>query len=202
MIAITLKDSTDLFVAIDNWLLPTSVTEHQLFLDRNHCHPHTCKWIKQNKTFQSWVEHNPSPHLWVHGLPGSGKSVLAANTINFLQENPSSICAYFFCNYGEPAKRSADSIVRTIASQVARSSEPSLTALTKLRLSHYNLTRPIPLIIPTTQAGSDLLRGRDRRRVWAVSIYWSTARSRIPADRGSFVRDRLYRRSAHLSAAP
>src|SRR5205814_5059978 len=95
---------------------------------------------------QSWVEHNPSPHLWVHGLPGSGKSVLAANTINFLQENPSSICAYFFCNYGEPAKRSADSIVRTIASQVARSSEPSLTALTKLRLSHYNLTRPIPLL--------------------------------------------------------
>ena len=56
------------------------------------------------------------------------------------------MCSYFFCNWGDPSKRSAASIVRTIVSQLARKSPPFLTKLTDLRETGYSLAQPLLLI--------------------------------------------------------
>ncbi|KAF2660328.1 hypothetical protein K491DRAFT_711829 [Lophiostoma macrostomum CBS 122681] len=50
--------------------------------------PGTAEWILQHRMFREWDESHPRRLLWIHGIPGSGKSVMAS----FLtQRSPSPI---------------------------------------------------------------------------------------------------------------
>lgn len=44
------------------------------------------KWFLDSSKFQHWRNSRGSL-LWVYGLPGSGKTVLSASVINYLQSN-------------------------------------------------------------------------------------------------------------------
>jgi len=43
--------------------------------------PETCSWILNHKTFKAW-RNSQSAFLWLHGIPGSGKTVLAPPSSN------------------------------------------------------------------------------------------------------------------------
>ena len=50
-----------------------------------HIHPGTCEWILQYLT--SWIDTPTSGILWLEGLPGCGKSTLAAFIKNHLKQS-------------------------------------------------------------------------------------------------------------------
>ncbi|CAH0015263.1 unnamed protein product, partial [Clonostachys rhizophaga] len=68
--------------------------------------PGTCDWIKQDTTFLNWFDARTSSWLWVHGSPGSGKSVLVKYVIDLLRQRPekeqatnvSDVVSYIFCD--------------------------------------------------------------------------------------------------------
>ncbi|KAL9039347.1 MAG: hypothetical protein Q9180_002583, partial [Flavoplaca navasiana] len=80
----------------------------------------TCHWILENPTFLDWEYDNSlSPRaLWLHGSAASGKSVLASFVINHLVESHR-LCQYFFIRFGDQAKRSASTLLRSLALQIA-----------------------------------------------------------------------------------
>jgi hypothetical protein len=127
---------------VNSWLQPASVTEHETFLNAEHYLPGTGQWLQKNEAFRSWIEHRSMQQIWIHGLPGSGKSVLAAHIISTLQDDNSSILAFFFCNRDEPSKRSASSVMRTILSQLVEQSPRILEQVNKLRLEDFNFNLP------------------------------------------------------------
>ena len=132
--------------ALKEWLQPSTVLEYELLLDRDNYLPGTFEWIREHKAFQLWYIYHSSPQLWIHGFPGTGKSVLAAKIVSILQENDQIICANFFCTLTEPSKRVASSIILTIIYQLALQSPHILKCANELRLQGFSLTQ-LPILV-------------------------------------------------------
>ncbi|CAH0048541.1 unnamed protein product [Clonostachys solani] len=89
--------------------------------------PGTCDWIKQDTTFLNWFDARTSSWLWVHGSPGSGKSVLVKYVIDLLRQRPekeqatdvSDVVSYIFCDGKVTLDETASCLVlRSILSQI------------------------------------------------------------------------------------
>ena len=91
---------------------------------KNARHRETCDWIVQLKEFQDWLNIADRPAgarvLWLHGKPGSGKTILSARIAEYLyQERPKSFALYF-CFYAAENKRSCNGIVRGWIAQILK----------------------------------------------------------------------------------
>ena len=71
--------------------------DYQEDLARHHATDNTCNWIFQRPEFVSWISESSSGILWVNGIPGSGKSFLAAHVVRHLQYTQSQVM-FCFCN--------------------------------------------------------------------------------------------------------
>ncbi|KAL8747538.1 MAG: hypothetical protein Q9184_007585, partial [Pyrenodesmia sp. 2 TL-2023] len=80
----------------------------------------SCEWILLRTQYQAWLagDSGLSRILWLHGVPGCGKSVLSAFLLGQLRDMGHS-CQYFFFRFGDKAKRSVNLMLRSIAYQIA-----------------------------------------------------------------------------------
>ncbi len=92
--------------------------DYDFFRDR--WMPGSCEWILSNPKFSSWLlKSSSTPHFfWIHGLPGSGKSVLSSFVIEHLKGLEMS-CQFFFFRFGDQSKRALNSLLRALAYQIA-----------------------------------------------------------------------------------
>jgi Cdc6-like AAA superfamily ATPase len=89
--------------------------------------PGTGDWIHDERLFKAWLEHE-KPILWISGGPGAGKSYLSSNIIQLLtQLHPQQVqassrvsVAYYFCKDYDPALRSFNKALRTLAFQICQ----------------------------------------------------------------------------------
>ncbi|KAK2759133.1 hypothetical protein FQN54_003232 [Arachnomyces sp. PD_36] len=86
--------------AIRSWLSPTEFdsdgSEYHKHLNAHA--PETGDWLVQTETYQKWhdsTETTPKG-LWIQGIPGSGKSVIAARLIQRLKEEETGPVVFFF----------------------------------------------------------------------------------------------------------
>ena len=80
----------------------------------------TCGAMLSEPAFVEWVRDSPtSSILWAYAAPGSGKSIQSSFLINHLLESGYH-CSYFFFKYADSTKRSANSLLRSLAFQVAQ----------------------------------------------------------------------------------
>ncbi|KAJ5093886.1 hypothetical protein N7456_009747 [Penicillium angulare] len=88
--------------------------------------PGTGDWIVKENMFRAWIKEN-NPTLLVSGIPGAGKSYLAATMIDFLndqfaQSNEGHVSvsvAYFFFKDDNPDTRSVHQALRDLAYQIS-----------------------------------------------------------------------------------
>ncbi|KAH6890071.1 ankyrin repeat-containing domain protein [Coprinopsis sp. MPI-PUGE-AT-0042] len=77
----------------------------------------TAQWFRREQIFNSWLM-SPGAIIWGTGMPGAGKTVLAAVTIDFVldwaSESNDTCIAFVFCRYTEPTP------VRDILAAVVR----------------------------------------------------------------------------------
>lgn len=103
---------------------------------RNARFDDTCLWSLAHPLIAAWLN-GPTDNLWIHGGPGTGKSVLAAYLIDFVQEriaksekntktqsSSSEVLLYFFCDGRSAAslKASSNSIALTLLTQLVNNS--------------------------------------------------------------------------------
>lgn len=100
-------------------------------------HSGTGIWFLQGRPFQRWLATN-SAKLWIHGIPGAGKSVLAASSIShaFNGQAPDVAIAYFFCDYKIPESLHSRIILGSIAEQLARQNKASFERVADFVKSH------------------------------------------------------------------
>ena len=113
-------------------------------------HGLTGLWLTQGLEFNDWYS-TPRGRLWCSGIPGGGKSVLAAAIIEeCLQRNgkdPDKAVAYFFCTYRQPLSQDPLSILSSLCMQLALQSEEAFEILQE---AHHELydgyfnTQPAP----------------------------------------------------------
>ncbi|KAL2692482.1 hypothetical protein Neosp_002892 [[Neocosmospora] mangrovei] len=89
-------------------------------------------WLTQGPEFEEWYR-TPGSKIWCSGIPGAGKSVLAAAIIDeCLQRNvanPGAALAYFFCTYRDEKTQGSVSILSSLCSQLARQDENAFRVL-------------------------------------------------------------------------
>ncbi|RMJ07099.1 hypothetical protein CDV36_013305 [Fusarium kuroshium] len=104
----------------------------ELDTNRNLRHNLTGLWLTEGPEFEEWYT-TPGSKIWCSGIPGAGKSVLAAAMIDeCLQRNASNPCsamAYFFCVYRDEKTQDPASILSSLCSQLARQDEKAFLVL-------------------------------------------------------------------------
>lgn len=80
------------------------------------------EWLLEKTEYQSWRESDTSSVLWLHGIPGSGKTKLTSLVVDQLEKRDN--LAYFYCmrNPAEPQRGRCDQILASLVRQLARTS--------------------------------------------------------------------------------
>jgi hypothetical protein len=103
---------------INKWLEAPDFL-HDLDENQKLRHPGTCEWLLKHDEYTSWRTSKSNDILWLHGNPGSGKSVLASAVATELESERLAI--YFFFRdekVSGPAKNTTISFLRALAAQL------------------------------------------------------------------------------------
>ncbi|KAJ2988150.1 hypothetical protein NUW58_g4128 [Xylaria curta] len=94
---------------------------------RSICHS-PGEWLLKDSRFQNWsvAEFCSDPLLWLNGIPGAGKTILASVVVDHLRLIPDAAVAYFYCKYGNESRDSFIGLARAILTQLLHQ-RPSLT---------------------------------------------------------------------------
>lgn len=126
--------SKDMFDAILKCLSsPHPVVNYEKALKQRQAK--TGLWFIQHKRYTEWKS-GKSQFLWLHGIPGCGKSILTSTVIEDLLQLTSqatgSAVAYFYFDFNDPQKRRTDLMVRSILAQLLQSHAENSVAVAAL----------------------------------------------------------------------
>jgi hypothetical protein len=120
---------------MQKWLSPPDPSINHNIARKAH-HKGTASWFFQGGIFKQWKS---SPLLWVHGKPGSGKSILCSGIVEDIKaqhEAGSVTMAYFYCDFRDEDKQNCRSLVLSIISQLCAQSNHCCGILSRIYLAH------------------------------------------------------------------
>lgn len=115
---------------------------HTLRANMKLKHRGTGEWFIKGVAFQKWVNADGSC-LWVYGIPGAGKSILASAAICYALERSSAgkAVSYFFCDYKSSETQVSRNVLGSIAAQIAQQDEECFECLRKFIWNHCDKER-------------------------------------------------------------
>ncbi|KAI0310905.1 hypothetical protein OF83DRAFT_1178084 [Amylostereum chailletii] len=101
------------------WLEPV-YGDKRLKISLEQRQPTTCEWILADERISAWRGADSGAFLWLHGIPGSGKTIIASVLIDhFLRTSTNDErVAYVFCDFRQPASTSPIRLFRTLLAQL------------------------------------------------------------------------------------
>jgi hypothetical protein len=101
------------------WICPVDYhVQHQDFIDRHQTG--TGQWFLRDTKFQAWAQSKDAT-LFCPGIPGAGKTIMAALVINYLlrsQHVPEEPVVFIYCNYKRQSEQSAKHMISSILRQI------------------------------------------------------------------------------------
>ena len=95
-------------------------------------HPLTGLWLIDSEPFRQWIE-SPNAKLWLSGIPGAGKTVLAGlitqQALQLASMTESYGACFFFCDYQDPTSHPLVNIISSLTSQLARQNDEAFEIL-------------------------------------------------------------------------
>ncbi|KAH9060233.1 hypothetical protein EDB87DRAFT_621040 [Lactarius vividus] len=123
------------------WLSPADPsTNHNIA--RKAQHKGTALWFFQDSIFFEWK--STGSLLWIHGKPGSGKSVICSSVIQDIMtlcEARSAIMAYFYFDFRDLKKQTCHDLLLSLVSQLSTRSSPCCHILHRIYETHERGTR-------------------------------------------------------------
>jgi len=107
-------------LAILNWF-KTSDPEQNHKISRAKHEPDTAKWIFHHDGFESWRTGRASGEtLWLHGIPGAGKTILSSTVIDHLQrqDDATSRVIYYYFDFSDTKKQTVSSFLQSAVYQL------------------------------------------------------------------------------------
>ncbi|KAL1857409.1 hypothetical protein Daus18300_010382 [Diaporthe australafricana] len=116
------------------WLKPKGIDAHEFHRQKRALREDgTCDWLAESKQWQDWCVGGSETHarfLWIHGLPGAGKTVLASFGIdNVASAYQHKGVSYYYCSHERHSKGYTSSeetcsllrwVIRDLTAQVTR----------------------------------------------------------------------------------
>ncbi|KAH9161011.1 hypothetical protein EDB89DRAFT_1914149 [Lactarius sanguifluus] len=126
----------ELRASLRRWQSPSDTsTNHNIALDLRY--NGIAGWFCNSNVFGEWMK--TGSLLWVHGKPGSGKSVLCSSIIqkiSELYEAGSASMAYFYFDFRDVDKRSRRNLLPSLLVQLSTRSDSFCDVLSHLYKSH------------------------------------------------------------------
>ncbi|RGP62626.1 nacht domain-containing protein [Fusarium sporotrichioides] len=151
-----------------NWLEASDTDQETKFeILRDRCHEGTLGWVTNSPKLRSWLRGHGKPVLWLHGKPGSGKSVLAAKLISFLSADTARKVAFFFCDFNTPVHAASTGAFRALTAQILRLSPDTAPFVYEEYIAHGKkptndtLTKLLPRLISNIKDLRLLVDGLD-----------------------------------------
>ncbi|KAH9889111.1 hypothetical protein F4778DRAFT_753995 [Xylariomycetidae sp. FL2044] len=96
------------------------------------------QWLLRHETYIKWRDAPASEILWLHGIPGAGKTKLSSRVINtaISSQGEASGIAYFYCNKNRHEHRDPRSILASLVRQLAF--DPRQLAVADLARREYD----------------------------------------------------------------
>ncbi|KAH9060283.1 hypothetical protein EDB87DRAFT_624282 [Lactarius vividus] len=132
------------------WLSPTDPSTNHI-IARKAQHQGTAVWFFQGSIFIEWK--STSSLLWIHGKPGSGKSVICSSVVQDIMtvcEAGLAIMAYFYFDFKDLSKQTCRDLLLSLVSQLSTRSSLCCDILHRVYKAHENGTR---------QPSDDILKG-------------------------------------------
>ena len=100
------------------WIAPEDSSKDLSRLQKQR-DPGSCWWLLRKGIYHEWLTNANSTVLWVHGIPGSGKSFLASFIIDDIKKRfQTNTVIYFFCSGRNESKSASISILRSVIYQL------------------------------------------------------------------------------------
>ncbi|KAJ5901293.1 hypothetical protein N7504_007286 [Penicillium tannophilum] len=119
-------------VVVSQWLKsPHTDVDQYNFTKVRLDYPDSGKWLLDNQSFKEWFD--PSfpkipPLLWVSGIPGSGKTILASSIVEQAQRlSTKPTVLFFYCKHDDPEHDNFLSLARGILAQILHQDKDLLT---------------------------------------------------------------------------
>jgi hypothetical protein len=123
-------------------------------------------WFLQSSLFKKWHRQHHS-FLWLHGIPGCGKTILSSTIIEHLVDtHPDQLLLYFYFDFTDTGKQTLENVIRSLISQLyhkrtdtqkllnslfsscnKRCSKPTLESLCKVFLEMMNQAQEIYIVL-------------------------------------------------------
>ncbi|KAH7122481.1 C2H2 domain-containing protein [Dendryphion nanum] len=106
--------------AVQEWLGTNSQAQIKHEKCRGERVAATGDWILDHDIVKHWMLSSPpgSPLVWINGIPGAGKTILASIIIDKCISQQDCITSYVYCGEGVSESNTAVAIIRTIVGQV------------------------------------------------------------------------------------
>jgi len=117
---------------VRSWLSPPDSSTNHNIACRDHLEG-TASWFTQSHRFKEWTEIGSL--FWIHGKPGSGKSILCSSIIQqveCLRDTGLALMAYFYCDFRDPRKQEVTGLLASLVSQLSARSDPCYGILSAL----------------------------------------------------------------------
>ena len=124
---------------IVQWLAPPDPSQNH---DRARalCQANTGRWFLESTSFETWKTQNNSL-LWLHGIPGCGKTILGSTVIQSVLDQyhgqPGIAVAYFYFDFNDKRKQGLSHLIFSLLAQLSRQSR----TLSKPLRSWYESSR-------------------------------------------------------------
>ncbi|KAI0268521.1 hypothetical protein BGY98DRAFT_1101489 [Russula aff. rugulosa BPL654] len=118
------------------WLSPPDPSTNHNIACGTH-HKKTATWFFEGSTYREWK--STGSLLWIHGKPGSGKSVFCSTVIQDIEamcKAGNASMAYFYFDFRDANKRSLRDLVTSLLTQLSACSSPCCDILSDLYLDH------------------------------------------------------------------
>ncbi|KAJ7829817.1 hypothetical protein B0H14DRAFT_2366329, partial [Mycena olivaceomarginata] len=90
---------------------------YQNALDKKH--PGTGRWLLENSLeFKEWI-YTPTSFLWLHGISGSGKTVLSSMIVDMIRDLPEVLYAFFYFDINSPQQQTVNSLLCSLVYQLS-----------------------------------------------------------------------------------
>ncbi|KAH0259788.1 purine and uridine phosphorylase, partial [Aureobasidium melanogenum] len=102
-------------------------------------HPESGLWFIHGKAFEKW-KRQPKSFLWLHGIPGCGKTVLSSTIIEHLKSNikPDQPLLYFYFDFNDSNKQTLENMLLSLAVQLYQGQPETRHVLDHLWETHSN----------------------------------------------------------------
>ncbi|KAI4128883.1 MAG: hypothetical protein LQ338_002513 [Usnochroma carphineum] len=132
---------------IDRWLDPVNFeSNHDAAVTLRH--QGTGTWFLDGEAFKDWLKED-NAFLWLHAIPGAGKTVLVSSTVEYLKEHVKGKdvgLAYFYCDYKDLGKQEPSKLLSTLLCQLARQQKSVFQRLQTFVQAHC---KENPASVPT-----------------------------------------------------